>query len=49
MTADQGFTHEDVVRWVKESCAAQGVPLKINDQQAMNSIAALLMSERRPD
>jgi hypothetical protein len=49
MAIGKVFTREDVVKWVEESCAAQGVPLEINDQQTMNSIAVLLMPEMRPD
>jgi hypothetical protein len=49
MTMGMVFSHEDVVKWVEESCAAQGLSPEINDQQAMNSIVALLMPETRRD
>jgi hypothetical protein len=36
------FTHDDVVRWVRESTASQGLPEKIADPTILRKVAILL-------
>jgi len=46
---DQEFPVPGVVRrWVEESCAAQGVAVKVTDEEAVGRVAALLGEGRRP-
>ena len=39
---------EAVRRWVEESCAAQGVAVKVAEAEALGRAAALLREGRRP-
>lgn len=39
---------EMVRRWVEESCAAQGVEVKVTEVEAVGRAAALLREGRRP-
>lgn len=39
---------EAVRRWVEESCAAQGLAVKVAEAEALGRAAALLREGRRP-
>jgi hypothetical protein len=39
---------EVVRRWVERWCAAQGVPVKVDEAEAVGRAAALLQEGRRP-
>jgi len=39
---------EMVRRWVEESCAAQGVEVRVTEEEAVGRAAALLREGRRP-
>lgn len=38
-----------VVEWVRESCEAQGVPVKVTDAAVLGQVAVMLGAGRRPD
>lgn len=42
MGTGSGLTAEDVQAWVKASCAAQGVAVKIMDQGVVSKVGVLL-------
>jgi len=42
MAPGQGFTTEEVKRWVEASCAAQGVPVKVTDRLVVRRVGMLL-------
>ena len=37
-----GLTQEELAAFVKRSCEAQGVPLKVTDARVIDDVAALL-------
>ena len=42
MPGGQGFTPEEVKRWVEASCTAQGVPVKVTDRLVVRRVGMLL-------
>ena len=40
---------EPVRRWIEESCAQQGVPVKITDPEVIRKVVILLTAGRDPD
>lgn len=42
MSAGQGLTAEEVQSWVRASCAAQGVPVKVVDVAVIRRVRVLL-------
>jgi hypothetical protein len=39
-----GLSSEEVAQWLRESCLAQGVPVRIEDQATAAKVAKLLRS-----
>lgn len=42
MSSESSLTREEVMTWLQESCAAQGVPLIVVDRAALRQVNVLL-------
>ncbi len=43
-----GLSDDDIAAWVADSCAAQGVPVKITDPEAVRRVGVLMRAADAP-
>lgn len=47
-TSDHQLTQEQITEWTRQSCEAQGVPVKVTDPNVVDTVVILLGRDQTP-